>query len=143
MPRKKKFNPLPKEQAEDVIFSRVEDFIEKIQEPTPDYIVRSTGKKYYLPTEYTDSIDKAKTTIVNLTFKTVQEQGFEEVSWRLEESAERVNELTEEVLHGYGEELRNAVSELGEIIKGSKLTPSEQMGLAEQEEFNEGYEEPY
>lgn len=127
----------------DIIFSNIQDFLDAIEEPTEEYIIRSTGKKYYLPPQYVEGINRAKTTITNLVFKTVNEEGFENVSWRLQKSANRVSELTEIVLHGYGDALRSAVSELGEIIKGSPLTLTEKIDLAEQEEYNEGYEEPY
>lgn len=127
----------------DIIFSNIEEFLDAIEEPTEEYIIRSTGKKYYLPEQYIEGINRAKTTITNLVFKTVDEEGLENLSWRLQKSAKRVAELTEIVLHGYGDALNTAVTELGEIIKGSPLTLSEKIDLAEQEEYNQGYEEPY
>ena len=120
----------------------VEEFIERLQEPTPQYGVSRRGREFKLPDAYVQEKEQLKTTLLNLTMRVAQEIGFEELGWRLQKQADRVEKLTSIVLYGYGGTIRSAVTELASIINNGALSMSQLQDLGEQEEFNENWESP-
>ena len=121
----------------------VEEFIERLQTPTPEYSVSIRGRTYRRSKALVSTSEYEKSFLLNLTFKVAREIGVEELGWRLEERATDVAGLTEYIL--YGSEIaiiQSASTELAEIITGRSVTLRERMDLAEQEEYNEDWELP-
>lgn len=128
----------------DIIYGNVvEEFIERLQEPTPEYSTAKSGREFKKPEHLIQESNRQKTFLLNLTFRTAQEIGTSALGWRLQEQADTVNSLTNYVLYGSTQAvIQSAATELAQIIKGSALTLSERIDLSEQEEYNESFEEP-
>lgn len=121
----------------------VEEFIERLQEPTPEFSTSKSGREFKKPEQLIQEANRQKTFLLNLTFRTAQEIGTSALGWRLQEQADTVNSLTNYVLYGSTQAvIQSAATELAQIIKGSALTLSERIDLSEQEEYNESFEEP-
>lgn len=129
----------------DIIYGNIlEEFIERLQEPVPEYSTSKSGREFKKPEQLIQESNRQKTFLLNLTFRTAQEIGTSALGWRLQEQADTVNSLTNYVLYGSTQAvIQSAATELAQIIKGSALTLSERIDLSEQEEYNESFEEPY
>ena len=128
----------------DIIYGNIlEEFIERLQEPVPEYSTSKSGREFKKPEQLIQESNRQKTFLLNLTFRTAQEIGTSALGWRLQEQADTVNSLTNYVLYGSTQAvIQSAATELAQIIKGSALTLSERIDLSEQEEYNESFEEP-
>ena len=128
----------------DIIYGNIlEEFIERLQEPVPEYSTSKSGREFKKPDFLIQESNRQKTFLLNLTFRTAQEIGTSALGWRLQEQADTVNSLTNYVLYGSTQAvIQSAATELAQIIKGSALTLSERIDLSEQEEYNESFEEP-
>lgn len=120
----------------------VEEFIERLQEPTSRYGTTKQGREFKLPEAEVQYKEQQKTTLLNLTMRVAQEIGFEELGWRLQQQADKVEHLTQIVLYGYGGNIRSAVTELATIINNGALTHQQIKDLGEQEEINENWNPP-
>ena len=128
----------------DIIYGNiVEEFIERLQTPTPEYATATSGRNYKRSSDVINESERQKAFLLNLTFQVAREIGTSALGWRLQERATDVSSLTDYILYGStSAKIQSASTELASIIKGSQLTLKERIDLAEQEEFNEDWELP-
>ena len=121
----------------------VEEFIERLQTPTPEYATSTSGRSYRRSVAVVKESERQKAFLLSLTFQVAREIGISALGWRLQERATDVSLLTEYVLYGSNAtKIQSAATELATIIKGSPLTLQERIDIAEQEEFNEDWDSP-
>lgn len=146
--KKKEFTPPPDSisptEAGEIYFGNfLEEFIEKLQEPTPRYIIIGDRYRSKRP-EVVERADREKDSLLSLTFKTSDEIGIPELGYRLEEHATEINRLIDVINYEPSDEQKiiSASVRIAELILGRGVNLSERMDLGEQEEFNENWDEP-
>ena len=128
----------------EIIYGNIlEDFIERLQEPTPVYSVSSRGREFKKPDLLIQESNRQKNYLLNLTFNVAREIGQSELGWRLEAKADTVQSLTNYVLYGSNaSKIQSAATELASIINNGALTLQQLKDIGEQEEYNEDWSEP-
>lgn len=126
-----------------IAYNVVDDFIARLQEPDPTVF----PYKKSLASKIEDLIRsrrEAKTTLLSLTNSVINEIGKQGLAWRLEKSVSDVNDALDAMLYraSSSDEVRSACMHLATVIKGSPLTFTEAMDIAEQDEYYESYEYP-
>lgn len=146
--KEKNFTPPPDSisptEAGEIYFGNfLEEFIEKLQEPTPRYIIIGDRYRSKKP-EVVETADRQKETLLSLTFKTSDEIGIPELGYRLEEHATEINRLIDVINYepSDAQKIISASIRIAELILGRGVNLSERMDLGEQEEFNENWDEP-
>lgn len=121
----------------------LEQFIARISEPPQDFYVNRWGKKAKKYAETIEATERAKATLLSITYSAIDREGKSAVGWRLEEQAEEVNSLVQYILYGSNSaSIASACSRLATIINGGALSMQQLMDIAEQEEYNEDSELP-
>lgn len=133
----------PTESGEIYFTNFLEEFIEKLQEPTPKYIIIGDRYRSKRP-EVVETADREKASLLSLTFKTANEIGIPELGYRLEEHATEINRLIDLINYepSDAQKIISASTRIAELILGRGVNLSERMDLGEQEEFNENWDEP-
>lgn len=118
----------------------IDNFISRLQEPSPTVYQHPSGKTFKRREEALRESERAKFTLLSLTYSVINEIGKEELGWRLQENAEQVGQLVDAVLYGSDASvIASACSELASIINGGALSMQQLSDIAEQEEYNESW----
>ena len=127
-----------------IIFTNVlEQFIQRLSEPPVDFYVNRWGRKGSKELKIVEASERAKSTLLSITYSAIEKQGKSAVGWRLERQADEVNTLINYILYGSNAEgIASACTQLATIINGGALSMQDLQDLSEQEEYNESHELP-
>lgn len=128
----------------DIIMTNVLDqFIERLSQPTPEVIANHWGKKYKRYQDAYEESKRSKATLLSITYRVIDEIGRDALGWRLEAQASEVSTLTDYVLYGSNSAtIASACARLASIINGGPLSLQELEDISEQEEYGEDWELP-
>lgn len=118
----------------------IDNFIARLQEPSPTVYQHPSGKTFKRREQAVAESERAKHTLLSLTYSVMNDIGKEELGWRLQEHAEQVGQLVDAVLYGSDASvIASACAELASIINGGALSLEQLSDIAEQEEYNESW----
>ena len=126
----------------EIITSNVlDEFIERLSQPTQEVSTNQWGKKYRRFQDAVEESRRSKATLLSITYRVIDEIGRDALGWRLETQATEVSTLTDYVLYGSNSStIASACARLASIINGGPLSLQELEDISEQEEYGEDWE---
>lgn len=133
---------MSQEDTFDNIYEVIEDFINKISQPVPDYFFDSYGRRHYYPESAREQIERATEHLRQLVQREIASGNAQALAQRLEDNAEEIGTALER-LYGYDERsVNSAMITIANIISSHVLSMSDLSDLTAAKDYSDGYEEP-
>lgn len=126
-----------------IYYNVVEGYLKKLEEPVPD-VVSYNGKKKYRQQRVVEELRTAKLTMLNYIRGLEQKMGKSKLGWLFFKHQDELSMLLDVLIYNSSSSsgINTAVSEIITILNEQPLTMQEAKDLAEQDEYNEDWEEP-
>lgn len=126
-----------------IYYNVVEGYLKKLEEPVPD-VISYNGKKKYRQQRVVEELRTAKLTLLNYIRGLEQKMGKSKLGWLFYKHQDELSMLLDALIYNTSSSsgINTAVSEIIAILNEQPLTMQQAKDLAEQDEYNEDWEEP-
>ena len=133
--------PMPQDDPVDNILTVLDEFIDRLSQPIPDYFYDRSGQRRYYSNAAKEQIERSTNYLKNLVEREIARGNAVQLAQRLEENADIISQAIEELYSYYEDVINRGMMQLANIISSHVLSMSDLTGLSAAQDYSSGYED--